>query len=270
MDTGTVPLRRLLVRGDVVAVQRGRLTVSSASGKPVPPEWLAVNERPLIAEAAALVGVLALEYVGHTVGNYAVGNPRRRAGGLTLQFRCTRTGQPWYAVFNVETTRSRTTTHGKAGEPLPRGHFRVTRRHAFCAFWKATGLPMRRLSSLYDYIGNLTPLFFTGQPGVDERLTAGTLAPLEIEADQLRLAANLPGNSRTITGQVPDNSRTSAPDKETPQRQRPRGIQPDQSTGQKKHGKTVTREHGYTGSRTVPELQSVDDWLNDYDRAAGS
>lgn len=145
-------LAQLLVRGDCVAVECGRLTISPASGCPVPADWLERHGRQLITEAARAAGVEALEYLGYSAGNYG---PSKR-GGVSLQFRNLLDGSERYAVFNAETRRNRNTQHGKKGAPLPRGQFRVTERFKFYGFWLSTGLPVpRRLSALHDYMGKL-------------------------------------------------------------------------------------------------------------------
>ncbi|WP_226642800.1 hypothetical protein [Microbulbifer variabilis] len=257
-------LQRLLARGDGIAVDGGRLTLAPASGHPVPAEWLSEHERPLITEAARLAGVEPLEYVSYSVGNYG---PSKR-GGVSLQFRNLTDGSERYSVFNVETRRNRTTKHGKKGSPLPAGQFRITTRFKFYGFWLSTGLPVpRRLSAFHDYMGKLAGLVFTGTAADGERLS--DVRPLSLcNADLLELmGVNLPDNSRTSAGQLPDNSRTKLPDKEIQQTQQPRGIQPIQTTGEKKHGNTVIRERGYKGTPIPPQEQTNEEWLACYERA---
>ncbi|WP_444925870.1 hypothetical protein ACJJI4_16950 [Microbulbifer sp. TRSA002] len=161
-------LQRLLARGDGIAVDSGRLTLTPASGHPVPAEWLSEHERPLITEASRLASVEPLEYVGYSVGNYG---PSKR-GGVSLQFRSLVDGSERYSVFNAETRRNRTTKHGKKGSPLPSGQFRITTRFKFYGFWVSTGLPVpRRLSAFHDYMGKLAGLVFTGEAPDGERLS---------------------------------------------------------------------------------------------------
>ena len=54
-------LTQLLTRGDAVAVEQGRLSLTPASGRPVPADWLAAHSTDLIAQAASITEVTALE-----------------------------------------------------------------------------------------------------------------------------------------------------------------------------------------------------------------
>lgn len=258
----TVSLRDLLARGDCVAVKQGRLIITPVSGKPVPPEWLAEHERHLIAQAGELAGIPALEYLGHSVGNYGP----KLAGGATIQFRCLRTGRDWYSVFNVETTRKRTTATGRAGQPLPKGHFRVGKKSAFLRFWNSTGLAIHRLSDFHDYMGNLSGIIFTGTQGERERLEAQSTAALSLSADQLQMAARISDSRLTTSRHQPDRHQTTHPDKHPPQSHISQGAQQISSTGQSSYGNTLTRGDGYKGKPTPPELGTVEEWLADYDK----
>lgn len=255
-------LAQLLARGDVVAMTQGRLMIAAASGCPIPSDWLEQRRQQLIADVAGAAGVLALEYQSHSVGNYG----HRRAGGLTIQFRCLASGRELYAIFNVDTRRSRNTKSGKAGDPLPKGQFRAGKRSAFVAFWKSTGLPCHRLSDFHDYMGSLGKLIFTADLCNGERLEAATLRPLDVSKGRLAIQIQ-PDNSPTRSRQAPDNIPTRFPDKETTESQQLRGFQPMPTTGQEKYGNTVTRDYGYTGRPVSPDLQSTDEWLSDYVQA---
>lgn len=256
-------LIQLLARGDAVAVEQGRLTLTPASGRPVPADWLATHSTDLITQAASIAEVTALEYTGYSVGHYGP----KLAGGVTLQFRCLTTGQELFAIFNASTKRIRTTRHGNKGDPLPLGQFRVGRRSAFYHFWLSTGLAVHRLSDFHDYMGKLRNLTFTGSLSKGERLDVATLRPLTISGEAMRtlVVPNFPDNSPTRSRQRPDKAPTSIPDKETQQPQQPRGIQPNPTTGEPNHGNKVIREYGYTGKPSSPLEQSVDDWLADYE-----
>ena len=258
-------LTQLLTRGDALAVEKGRLTLTPASGRPVPADWLSAHSTDLIAQAASITEVTALEYTGYSVGHYGP----KLAGGVTLQFRCLTTGQELFAIFNASTKRTRTTRHGCKGNPLPPGQFRVGKRSAFYHFWQSTGLAAHRLSDFHDYMGKLRSLTFTGSLSKGERLDATTLRPLTISARAMRalVERNLPNTPPTSSRQRPNKTPTSIPDKKTQQRQQPQGVQLKSTTGEPNHGNKVIREHGYTGKPTPPEEQSVDDWLADYESA---
>lgn len=261
----TPSLLRLLARGDEVAVEKGRLIISPASGLHAPAEWLELHERNLIAQAARLAEVSAFEYLSYSVGQYGPS----RAGGVTLQFQCINTAQPLFAIFNADTKRARSTQHGKAGSPLPAGQFRVGKRSGFYQFWISTGLPVRRLSDFHDYMGNLGSLVLTGSPSKGERLDASTLHPLAISTGELATLARsaMADNNPTNHRQTPDNNPTRFPDKESPSSHQPRHIQPVSTTGKINYGNAVTREDGKTVTIIPPEKQTVDEWLSRYEAA---
>lgn len=258
-------LGRLLDRGDEVALIRGRLIITPASGNQPPASWMAAHRRQLIAEAASMAGLLALDYIGYSVGNYGP----KRAGGVTLQFCCMATGSEHYAIFNAHTQRSRTTKAGKAGEQLPKGQFRAGKQSAFVRFWESTGLPYHRLSDFHDYMGKLSSMIYTAEIAVGDRLDALSVRPLDISTALLsgQKTPIHPDNSPTTSRQAPDNIPTRFPDKETRQAHTAQGFQPLQGTGQKRYGNTVIREHGYTAIPTPPEYQTNDEWLDDYQTA---
>lgn len=257
---------KLLRRGDTVSIELGRLAIQPASGKPVPPEWIAANTARLCREVLMAVGMDAFEYTDYSTGHYG----KTRSAGVTLRFVSVVSGQSAYAVFNADLTRQRNTTSVKAGAPLPKGQFRIGKRSHFYKFWMGTGVPFpRRLSAMHDYMGKLRGILFTGALSGD-RVDAGSLAPINLSAAQLR-SAILPDNSRTTSGQAPDNSRTSVPDKETPTAQAPCGLQRNQTTCVSNHeNKLIRKDDNKTGSTNAlptpkpPQEQTVDEWLDAY------
>lgn len=215
------------------------------------------------------VGMDAFEYVGYSTGHYG----KTRSAGITLQFVSMLSGQSVYAVFNADLTRQRNTATAKAGALLPKGQFRIGKRSHFYKFWMGTGLPFpRRLAAMHDYMGSLRSVLVTGSV-TDDRFKVGSLVPVSLTAEQFKEAI-LPDNIRTISGQAPDNCRTSNPDKETAPALIVRGLQPIPTTCASNYGNKVIREDGYkTASITdlpthkTPEDQSVDEWLDAYGSA---
>ena len=217
-------LARLLMRGDRVAVHNGRLYIDPKSKEPVPRDWLEERYNGLIAAISRVTQTPVYFYKGFSVGNYRGG----RLPGVTLQFESILTGETYYTVFNVITTRKRSTRHGQVGTPLPAGHFRVAPESKFVEFWKRSGLKLpRRLSSIHDYMGLLHSISFTGSIYKGKRLDKDSLVPLEISVQDIAAGlqvensaheprefhARVPDKRRTTAGHVPDNSRTSIPDK---------------------------------------------------------
>lgn len=257
---------KLLRRGDTLSIERGRLSIQTASGKAVPPEWMKANAREICRSVLMATGIDAYEYMGHRTGHYG----KHRAAGLTLFFASLTTGKTAHAIFNVDLTRKRTTAGGKAGDPLPAGQFHVGERSHFYRFWLGTGLPFpRRLAAMHDYMGRLRSVLLTGSLTGD-RIKAGSLVPISLTTEQFRKAV-LPDNSRTTPGQAPDNIRTRAPDKETPTCHESQGLQPIPTACVANHENKLIRKGDYKASPTndlpthkAPQEQSVDEWLDAY------
>jgi hypothetical protein len=257
---------KLLSRGDTVSIERGQLVIQPASGKPVPPEWINTNRARLCREALISSGLDAFEYTDYSTGHYG----KTRSAGITLRFVSLVNGESVYAVFNADLTRQRNTAAAKAGTLLPRGQFRIGKRSHFYKFWMGTGLPFpRRLSAMHDYMGKLRGVMLTGLL-TDDRINAGSLAPISLTAEQFRKAI-LPDKFRTISGQLPDNFRTRAPDKENAPAHAVRGLQPISTTCVSNHENKLIRKDEYkTASITdlpipkPPQDQSVDEWLEAY------
>lgn len=249
-----------------MSIERGQLVIQPASGKPVPPEWITANRAGLCREALMAVGMDAFEYTDYSTGHYG----KTRSAGVTLRFVSVVSGQSAYAVFNADLTRQRNTATAKAGSLLPKGQFRIGKRSHFYKFWMGTGLPFpRRLSAMHDYMGKLRGVLLTGALSGD-RLDAGSLAPVGLTVEQFR-GAILPDKIRTTPGQLPDNSRTKVPDKETALAQSPRGLQRNQTTCVSNHENKLTRRCEYKAPSNTPipthrppEEQTVDEWLDAY------
>lgn len=261
-------LATLVTRGDAVSIELGRLAISAASGKSVPAQWLQDHSPMLLREILAALDIEAFEYVSYTTGWYG----RSKAAGVTLQLVSVVTGINTYTIFNADLSRDRTTKAGAKGTPLPKGHFRIGKRSHFYRFWRSTQLPMpKRLSSLHDYMGNLQGILLTADKaqGQENRLDAGSLAPLSISAAEIHKAFQ-PYKSRTITGQATDNHQTRVPDKDMPQPQQSRGLQGSSATCATNHGEAVisTRDNTVLTSPTPahkrPEEQTTEEWLADY------
>ena len=273
---GTLPQRSellglLLARGDAVSIELGVLVIVPASGKSVPSDWLSDNSEMLIRQILGVIGQDAYRYQSHKTGHYG---PRRSAG-LTLQFQSVMTDDEAYAIFNIELTRARNTASGKKGDPLPAGQFRAAPGSHLTKFWQSTGIALKRLAAMHDYIGRLRTVLFSASPtpGRDDgRLDAGSLRALNIPSALIQQAM-ASENQPTKSGHSTDTPQTSRPDKDTPQSQYSCGLQPAMTTWDNHCGNTVSSERGNTGNlqtppaRTPPQEQSIDEWLADYDSA---
>lgn len=257
----------LIARGDRLSIEQGQLVIRAASKKPVSQDWLDAHKSGLLHEILLAMHMDAYVYHYYTTGKYVKGK-----GGVTLQFSSIVRGARAYVIFNAEVTRSRNVGDAKAGQKLPKKHFRVKPGSEFIRFWLATGLRQpKRLSSFHDYMGKLKTLLFTA-PVQDERMDARKLQPLSISSEAIR-GALLPDNRQTVSGQAPDKNQTSQPDKHLVTAQQSRAIQPDSPAGPNYHGNKVTSICGYRTARTTPsptndpKEQTVDDWLDEYSSA---
>ncbi|MCO1335454.1 hypothetical protein MO867_14035, partial [Microbulbifer sp. OS29] len=78
---------------------------------------------------------------------------------------------------------------------------------------------------------------------------------------------NIPGKVRVTSGLIPGKVRVNVSGKELAQPQQPRGLQPNQTTGDANYGNTVIRERGYKGTPIPPQEQTNEEWLACYERA---
>lgn len=264
----TVNVQKVLDRGAVISIELGRLVIRPKGGKPVPQDWFLEHSLTLIREILITLGVEAYEYDSYSTGYYG----RHKAPGVTLQLPSVVSGLDTHAIFNADLTRNRNTTAGAKGTPLPKGHFHIGKRSHLYNFWQSSGLPFpKRLSSLYDYMGNLQGILLTGSlvDGHMNRLDAGKLRPLSITADEVRRVFT-PDSDRTMAKQFTGNNQTSLPDKDTAPAQQNQRVEAKTATGGASHGKAVISARGYTvisscrTSRKRPQDQTPEEWLEDY------
>lgn len=267
-----ITVGKLLCRGDEVCIEHGRLVIRPASGKPIPQGWFQDHAPGLIREILNGIGIESYEYRDYTTGLYG----KDKFPGVHLQFRSVVANSSTYTIFNADLTRTRTTKTGKAGSPLPDGHFRVGELSYFYNFWIEAGLaaPKSR-TSFHDYMGKLRGILFTAEVTANRqtRLKSDSIRPASVSAEQVRIAF-LPDKLQIKAGQTPDNSRTTLPDKESAQSLETRGFQPKSTTCHESHGKTVIREYVNKETalsltqRKMPQEQSCEEWLEDYSHPA--
>jgi hypothetical protein len=254
-------LATLLSRGDKVSIVNGRLAIEPKSSNAVPSDWLANHKQSIIIDCLRSVGVSAFRYTGYSTGQYNGG----KFAGVTLQFEDVLTGGSAFACFNAIVKRQRNGKHGRMGEPLPVGEFRIKPNAIFKQFWSSTGLA--KPPRYYDRMGNLSGLLFTAEFREKEKLINGSIKPLNISTNQISMTTN----SRPSHNKATTKERLSPTTKEIDTAYTKQAIQPDFSTGENQYGKKVIREDGYKGNDNTPLPalinQSNDEWLSDYDSA---
>jgi len=263
-----ITVGKLLSRGDEVCIEHGRLVIRPASGKPVPQDWLENHTPGLIREILKTLEIEAYEYDTYNTGRYGKG----ALPGVNLQFLGVVANSIAYTIFNADLTRKRTTKTGKAGSPLPDGHFSVGKRSHFYKFWVEAGLatPKSR-TSFHDYMGKLRGILFTAEmtAGRENRMKSDSIRPLSVSAEQV-CAAFSPDNLPRKSGLAPDNVRITTPDKDFPRSIETRGFQPKSTTCLESHDKTVIRECENQRTdlslpqRKAPNEQSWEEWLEEY------
>lgn len=153
-------LDQLLSRGDLVALDNGKLIIQPASGAKVPVGWLKKHDDALALTLATRANTPLYKYVGYTVGAYG----KHKADGVTLQFVNMATDEEVYAICNVNRERVQDSRKGKAGAKLPAKQFRITKRMELYKFWLRTGLaePEKKyLSEFHRVMGRLKSVLFT-------------------------------------------------------------------------------------------------------------
>ena len=178
--------KTLLLRGDYVAVEAGRLTIRAKSEDSVPDYWYKQYHDNMVQDIAYLLGVPVLRFISFNTGKYG----RHKADGVNLQFEDLTSNKDAYAIFNVDLARKRTTKNGKKGQPLSGKQFSVPRKSLFRQFWIASGLIEPNRSTKYSgYMGNLKSIIFTanyqGTDSKGERLTKQSIRPLSISYQEI-------------------------------------------------------------------------------------
>ncbi len=265
----TSRVSRLLSRKAEVSIEFGRLVVRQLNGEEVGQDFLKKYSPILLREILTALEIEAYEYRSYKTGYYG----RSKHAGISLQFTSVIADESTYTIFNVGLTRIRNTNSGKAGSPLPKGHFIVTERVEFYKFWKSTALAIpKSLTSFHDYMGKLKGMLYTAiltEDRDDGRMVKGSIRPLFVSADLVRKAF-LPENSRITAGYGPDNRRIKNPDRDLATGHALRGFQPKSTTGDQYYGKAVIRKSDDTGPSSAtplpkrPQDQTVDEWTDDF------
>ena len=288
---GNLSMAVLLDWGYSVSIESGHLIINPNNKMPCVKHLTNSHKLKLIVEILQKIGRDALTFHSHSASKYGP----TLAGGVTLQFTHVLTGSEAYAIFNANLTRSRNTKSGRAGDPLPTKQFRVAKHSGFCKFWASTGLPPRKLSSYYEYMGKLKPLFFESQDisNSNDRLDSSLLKPLQISFQEVKEAFDFSDSPPTSNRQCTDKQPTVATDKKTLQPSKTLGLQANSTTGSIYYGNTVIREKVTRGnaypvnapisnSLSTPVLnkskhetetttrakdQTIDEWFSDYDES---
>jgi hypothetical protein len=261
-------LSRLAERGSV-RISNGQLEILPHSVKEVPAEWLKKNQERIIFEILKLLSLDAYQYLSYKTGHFGKAHIY---DGVHLSFINIRNAEQSYAVFNAELYRERNTKHGEAGQTLPKGQFRVTKKCMFYRFWLNTGLSIpSRLGLFHDYMGKLKGIVFTFDVNEKNKANNKTIMPLNVTYEAIIKA--LPNNIQTSSKQQTNKIQTILPNKETSQARTLQGLEQVLSTSPHNHVKSNQERANIRDGITPitidkkPEEQSVDEWLQCYDNA---
>lgn len=286
----STPLRleMLLNCGYTVKIFQGRILVYSVAK--VLKELNQHEQIKLAEEIAPLLEIPLLTYQGHNVGLYSV-NRSTKKSGLTMMMSII--GKPQdgaYCMFNVDTHYERNSTKHKAGDPLPKNHFRVARGSKFNGLWLACGLTLPdggKRSCFHRYMGKLKGIIFTGNPTPSKPERFADLSPVTVDHAtiqaayrQRNTASSFPNLSLIRSHTAPKLALTVVP-KESAPSQKPWASNSNVSTDQNStnKGKQYKVNHnaykavkeGYLTIENKQQPQSanseIDDWLADYDAA---
>ena len=201
-------------------------------------------------------------------------------------------GEIRYTIFNADLKRTRNTTSGKAGDPLPAGHFTVGKRSKFVQFWTSTDRKAQKLSTYHEYMGNLCGIVFEGEPHDFEPNRFRNVKPFDLDAGRVReaivaraSAINMPptecrhaaDKQPTEYRQSTDSRPTTLTDNESPHGQHRSGVGRFPTTGanscgRRQEGTKVVREQGGTGAwpQGSTHVDEHKEWLDAYDRVPRS
>lgn len=262
-------LETLLSRGDHIDIIKGKLVITSASKKPIPKNWLADNSTRLLVEVATLFDINVYIYDSYSTGYYG----KHKSAGMTLQLTNIATGEESYVIYNVELVRSRNSAAGSKGDPLPKGQFRLSKKHKFYKFWLSTGLKIApRLSSYHDYMGNLKQLFFMPRLTNGNKIKDKLIPLLSLSHKEIieKFSQSHAYKIKATAIQAPYNPQTTTPYNDSDTSFNSYGLQVNKTTCEAKHGlrfqgSADIREGLATGTpRKRAEDQTAEEWLNDY------
>lgn len=251
----------------------GVLCINSASGIPVPSDWLAQNSAELLRGIAIATKASMYVYDSYSTGYYRVNDDKasNKSGGVSLCYLCLSSGEPASITFNAILTRARNTRSGAAGSRLPKKQFRVGPRYSFTKFWDGLGLARPRSPSEYHGVmGRLTPVVVEAQLKKKGRLDKISIGPANVPYSAILVALHVvvqAGISPVISWDYSGNLLVKTSDKDLAEGQGMRAFGDVLSAGSPK-GELSNQGSAYKdcdgGRVKSPIAQTNDEWLADY------
>lgn len=269
MITHSIDLADLVSRGDLVAIDDGKLIIKRAGGELIPE----IKYEPYLDSLVTQILILTNKE-GFTFTGYSThATTKRSEDMLVLQFDPLTGSKGVYAAFNVSLKSTRKSNRKPAGSKLPDKQFNPPKLGAFVKFWKRSGLLIpkgNRYTIFHEYMGNLKRVIYTGDINKN-KFENGSIKPLNVSHEAIANKINallMTGYSRTKHGLLTDKGRTSDTDKEPDESQLDRAFLPISNACAFHHSNKVIRERSNTDSNVVPidpRLQSTDEWLAAHD-----
>lgn len=173
----------LISKGHSVSIQNGRVEIIPSKGAIVPPIWLNNHSHRIASEVAQLVNQSIYVYSHYKTGTFNKGI----APGVMVSLNDLLTGENVYAIFNAELKRKRNTKSGNAGAALPKGKFTVGRQSALYKLWLKTDLELpRRPSELYKSIGKLKSIYLTAQRTNESKLSNSSIEMFSCDSQTIQ------------------------------------------------------------------------------------
>lgn len=266
---------KLLARGDFIEISQGKLIIESASGRPVPNDWLAKKSTQILLEICRATDQQLFQYTRYSTGFYGTS---QSYSGLTLTYENILTDETFAVHFNADLTRAITTKNGRKGSRLPKDRFRVGKKYAFTKYWHSLGLETpKRFSDFHERMGKLGTVLVTANINKKNKIEKSSVQLANLShaiLTEVFLTARNTDNIPTISRQAPDNYPTAKSDNKTEQTRTQHAFPRVSGTSnkyQEKSNKEKTDKgtHPPQVSRTliIPNHQTTEEWLEDYEQA---
>ncbi len=265
-------LKKVLRLGHRVSIEDGSLKIESASGQPVPCDWMKRYRDDLAHQISVLAGLPLLRYVDYDVGLV----PGHSNDWLKLQFIDLGSGDCVYVLYNCIARYSRTAKKYKKGDRLPGKRFILKPGHKFACLWRSMRLGEPRKGCEYhSVISRLRDRYVVAdlvQGSKSRQIRDKRFQLANISCEELLLGVEIGNkpNHDTDRGQyaakfTPSDRQSNASDPRQEVVSSPVTTRLSADSGcvsDELRRKSIEEEN--TVERLAPELQSVDEWLRDY------
>ena len=243
-------LKRLVGRGDLVALEKGRIEITPKSGREVTNDWLKKHYWQLVKDILLCTGRQGYRYDRFSRSSDGYGNGKYP--GVTLHYEAVLSEEEAYLIFNVEVQKrySSQLRTGKSFLPPERGEF--------IKYWKrAIGeLPQGKRSKCWESMSRFKPIVVDLAPDYKGKARNKTALPIDISSD--RIIERLADEIRTNRGPYSHDTRTDTTNHGIAQELDTLGIEPNRTTC------NFNYETSYQDN-ALTRQESTEGWLRDYD-----